>query len=99
MDYDFKISIGEKLSPVLSEIEDTLWEYEAQNLGNPKFTDIVFRSAIKIMMCVLLDKMWELQEKEDMDLSIRATMAGKAGNDFKNLIKTYTNIDTHKMYK
>jgi len=93
--------IGKKLSPILNEIEDTLWEFECFNGGKPCFTDEGFRSSIKIFMACLMDKMYELQDKEsdNFDLELRGEMARKAGEDVRNLVKTYTNIDTHKFYE
>lgn len=93
------MTIGQKLSPVLVEIEDTLWEFEANRGIKPGFTNEGFRAAIKIMMATLMDKMWELTSDENIDLETRAKMAEKAGNDFRQFIKTYTNFDTHEMYK
>jgi len=91
--------IGEQISPVLKEIEDTLWEFEA-NIGlPPEYTKEGFQAAIKIFMSTLMDKMWALQEEEDMELSTRKAMATKAGEEIKNIVKKYTNIDTTKFYE
>jgi len=91
--------IGEKLSPVLSEIESTLLEYEANVNRPPQYTDEGFRAAIKIFMSAMLDKMWKLQENEDIDIDARADMATKLGNELRNIVRVYTNIDTHNLYK
>ncbi len=90
--------IGKKLSPVLSEIEATLLEYEA-NIGHkPEYTIDGFRAATKIFMSVLMDKIWELQQDEKFDMQDRLNMVQKAGDDVRNLIKTYTDIDTFELY-
>ena len=90
------MTLGKKLSPVLSEIEDTLLEnYETK----PGFTDEGFRASIYIFQSALLDKMWELQEKEELSIEVRADMATKSGEAIRNIIKTFTNIDTHELYK
>lgn len=91
--------IGQKISPILSEIEDTLWEFEFNRAGQPNYTDDGFKAAIKIFMSALLDKMWNLQENENIDINDRIEMAKNAGNDIRNLIKIYSNIDTHDLYK
>ena len=45
--------IGIKLSPILKEIEYTLWEFEANNSNQrPQYTDEALRSALKIFMSV-----------------------------------------------
>ena len=90
--------IGKRLSPTLHEIEEVLWEFEANTPDKPNYTDEGFRAGIKIFMSVMLDKMWELQEKENLDLVDRENMADKLGNDIRNIVKTYTDIDTHKLY-
>ena len=91
--------IGEKLSPVLSEIESTLIEYELNVARPPEYTDKGFRAAIKIFMSAMLDKMWKLQEDENIDINTRTDMAEKLGNDLRNMVRIYTNIDTHSLYK
>lgn len=91
--------IGEKLSPVLSEIESTLLEYELNVARPPQYTDEGFRAAIKIFMSAMLDKMWKLQENENIDIDARADMAEKLGNELRNMVRIYTNIDTHSLYK
>lgn len=91
--------IGEKLSPVLSEIEDTLWEYEAYNGSKPGYTIKGFRAAVKIFMSVLADKIWELQSDENIEMEDRLKIAQKCGEDVRKLVKVYTDIDTHKLYK
>lgn len=91
--------IGKKISPILSEIEETLLEFEAFTGKKPEFTIVGFRAATKIFMSVLMDKMWELQADEKINIKDREKMAEKAGQDVRRLIKTYTGIDTHELYK
>ena len=90
--------LGKKLSPILNQIEETIWDFEMHNEGNPEFTLEGFRSSMKIFMCCLMDKMWKLQENENLDIEDRIKMAEKCGNDVRNIVKTYTNIDTHDLY-
>ncbi len=92
--------IGKKLSPILNEIENTLWEFEAEELtSKPNYTKEGFRGATKIFMSVMMDKIWELQEDEKITMEDRINMVTKCGEDVRKLIKTYTNIDTHELYK
>ena len=91
--------IGKKLSPILTEIENTLWEYEANSGNKPRYEENAVRASVKILMSVLMDKMWELQEEEDMGMEQRMEMSNKAGEEIRQLIKTYTNIDMHEAYK
>lgn len=90
--------IGQRISPVLNEIEDVLWEFEDDKGTKPEYTIEGFRSGIKIFMSVLLDKMWELQEKENLSIEVRCSMAQKLGESVRKIVKMYTNIDTHSLY-
>jgi hypothetical protein len=56
--------IGKKLSPVLEEMETTLWEYEAFNGAKPNYTLEGFRASTKIFMSALVDKFFEKQQAE-----------------------------------
>lgn len=94
-----KKMIGKKLSGVLHEIELALLEFEANVARSPEYTDEGFRAAVKIFMSAMLDKMWKLQENEDIDIDTRADMATKLGNELRNMVRVYTNIDTHNLYK
>jgi hypothetical protein len=90
--------IGQKISPILEEIENTLWDFEANGGLKQEYSIDGFRAAIKIFMSVLMDKIWELQENEKMDIQDRLSMVERAGEDIRELIKTYTNIDCHELY-
>ena len=94
-----EIGIGKRISPVLESIEDALWEWESGANGRPEYTDEGFRSAVKIFISVMMDRIWELQEDESLEMDDRVAMVEKCGNDVRNLIKTYTNIDTFNFYK
>jgi hypothetical protein len=95
----YKIMIGEKISPILVEIEETLWEFEYYNGTKPNYTIEGLRASIKIFMSTMMDKIWELQEEEKIDPEDRVKMVEKLGNDVRNIVKTYVNIDTHDLYK
>jgi len=91
--------IGKKLSPVLSEIESALMEFEINVAKPPQYTDEGFRASIRIFLSAMLDKMWKLQEDEGIDINTRADMAEKLGSEIRNIVRIYTNIDTHSLYK
>lgn len=90
------MTVGEKLSPILSEIENTLLEF---NNTKPNFTNEGFRAGIYIFKSVILDKMFELQEKENINFDIRCDMAEKCGDEIRQIVKKYCDIDTHELYK
>lgn len=91
--------IGNLLTEVLTSIEDSLWDFESKQMGRPQFTDEGFRAAAKIFMCAMMDKMYWLQEKENMPMKDRCNMATKCGEALKDLVKTYSDIDTKVLYK
>lgn len=90
--------IGKRISPVLEQIENDLWMWEANEMVKPEYTQEGFRAAIKIFMSTLMDKAWNLQENENMDFPDRIKMVERAGQDVRKLVKTYTNIDTKELY-
>lgn len=92
-----KSTLGEKLTPILEEIEGTLWEHQFAGMGKPNFSDTALRAAAFIFASVMLDKMWELMEKEGIE--DRDTMGFKMVEDLRKLVKTYTGIDTKELYK
>ena len=94
-----EIPFGVILSPILEDLEITLLAFEEEIGTKPEYSIEGFRAATKIFMSVVMDKMWELQEKENIDIQIRKDMAIKAGEEIKKLIKTYCNIDTYTLYK
>ena len=71
--------IGEKIQPILKEIEETLLEFEANTSTKPNFPVESLISATKIFSSVLLDIMYDLQDNEKMTLENRCNMAIKAG--------------------
>lgn len=91
--------IGEKLSPILVEIESAMIDHELNDGGKPEYTFDGFRAASRIFMTVLMDKIWELQKGEEMEEETRLAMVLKCGQDLRNLIKTYTNLDSYDFYK
>ena len=92
--------IGKKLSPILEEIEMTLLEFTAnEHTGKPEFTDEGFRASIYIFMTVFMDKIYNLQEDENISMEDSLNMVESAGKDLRKLVKTYTNIDTHDFLK
>ena len=91
-------SFGSKLSIILEEIQASIWEFEVNRGIKPEYSIEGFRAGIKIFTSVLVDKIWELQEDENINMPERMDMAEKAGNDIRKLIKTYTNIDCHELY-
>lgn len=83
----------------MAEIEETIWMHEVNIGDKPCYTDEGFRAACKIFISAIMDKMWELQDKDDIDIETRQAMATSCGNEIKKLVRVYTDIDTFKMYE
>lgn len=93
------MTIGERLSRVLTSVEGSMWEHEI-NLSEPvDLTNDGFRAAIKIFSTAIMDKVWELQEREGIDLEDRLAMSEKCGQEIRRIVKTFTDIDTQQLYK
>lgn len=90
--------LGEKLSPIFEEIELAILEFDANAGLQPKYTDKAFRAICKIFMSGMVDKTWDLMEREDIPMNQREEMSKKLGEEIHILIKTYTDFNTFKMY-
>ncbi len=89
--------IGHRLKPLLMIIENALWEYEVKNIDPPGFDDEAFRAIIKLFGASVIERVWNLQESEQMSDDDRLAMGVAAANEIRKLIKVYTNIDTIKL--
>ena len=49
-------------------------------------------------MSTMMDKMFDMQDYDNLDMEERKKMAVKCGKDIRKLIKSYTGIDMHKVY-
>ncbi len=95
-----KQTVGQKLSPILVEIEDALWDVEADNPDQPQeFPVTGVRAAIKIFMAVINDKMWSNPKFKLKPMAERMKMAEKAGKECRAFVKKYVGIDKHDLYK
>lgn len=92
-------TIGQRLSPILESMEQVLWQYEEEVGSKPNYTTEGFRGAIKVFMSAMMDRMFNLQRNEGMELNEMSDMAETLGKDIRQMVKTYCDIDTHEMYK
>jgi hypothetical protein len=93
------MTLAEKLEPILVSLEETLLETAINKSGPLGFSENSVRAATYIFSTIMLDQMWKLSENEKLDLKDRANLAVSLGNDLRKFIKTYTDIDTHELYK
>ncbi len=95
-----KKTLGENITLVLSEVEDTIWEREATCPGlMVEWPKEALPASLKIFMSVMLENLWALQEAENMPIEQRGEMAESMGKEISRLVFTYTGIDTKKLYQ
>ena len=63
------------------------------------YSDNAMTDATLIFFSILTDKMWDLQQSDDMPFEMRKDMAQKCGEEIRQLIKTYTGLDTFELVK
>jgi hypothetical protein len=84
----------------LELIADDIIKQNAEAKGNenkPNYSNLDFLNCVIIFQTALMDKMYNNQDYDDMDIINRYEMAKQCGLDLKNLIHTYTGLDTHKI--
>jgi len=65
--------------------------------NKPNYTNREFMNAVIIFQTALMDKMYDNQNYDKMNVDDRLKMTEKCGLDLRKLIHTYTNLDTHKI--
>lgn len=91
--------IGEKLSPVLVEIENTLWEFECDYPEiRPEYTTDGFRATCKIFMSAMTDKMFENMQVKRYTQEEAEIEAQQLGEELRQLILHHTGIDTFDLF-
>lgn len=84
----------------LEMIANDILEQNADAKGNenkPYYTNRDFMNTIIIFQTALMDKMYDNQDYDDMDIGPRMAMAESCGKELRKLIHTYTGLDTHKV--
>jgi len=71
--------------------------YAKGDENKPNYTNREFMNAVIIFQTALMDKMYDNQNYDKMNVDDRLKMAEKCGLDLRKLIHTYTNLDTHKI--
>jgi len=64
--------------------------------SKPNYSNRDFMNACIIFQNALMDKMYDLQDAENIAQDDRLNMAENAGYELRRLIKTYTGLDTHQ---
>ena len=82
----------------LEEIANDLLAQSAEAKGNkPNYTNRQFMNAVIIFQTALMDKMYDNQDYDKMDIENRIKMAESCGLDLRKMIHTYTGLDLHKI--
>jgi hypothetical protein len=63
----------------------------------PNYSNRDFMNAIIIFQTALMDKMFDNQDYDGMQVEDRMKMAESCGLALRKLIHTYTGLDTHKV--
>ena len=83
----------------LEAIANDLLTQNAEAKGNeykPNYSNRDFMNATIIFQTALMDKLWDNQEFDEMDIIDRMKMAESCGRELRKFIHTYTGLDTHK---
>jgi hypothetical protein len=67
------------------------------NENKPNYSNRDFMNAIIIFQTALMDKMFDNQNYDGMELDDRMKMTQSCGLELRKLIHTYTGLDTHKI--
>lgn len=87
-----KIDFGNKANDILRNLASATLQYE----GKADYPHSAVEHVALVFMHVLFDKMWDIQEYDNMPFEDRIAMAESCGKEFRSLIYKYTNIDTHE---
>lgn len=79
------------------ELEVIANDYLIQSGKKPNFSNRDFMNAAIIFQTALMDKMYDNQDYDDMDVEDRLKMSNQCGLELHKLIRTYTGLNTHKV--
>ncbi len=85
---------------VLEHVANGLLSQSADAVGDeakPNYSNRDFMNATIIFQTALMDKMYDNQEYDRMDIQHRLEMAESCGKELRKIIHTYTGLDTHKI--
>ena len=63
----------------------------------PNYSKRDFFNTVIIFQTALMDKIYDNQDFDGMEMSDRGKMAESCGKELRKLIHTYTGLDTHKI--
>lgn len=83
----------------LEAIATDILNQNADAIGNenkPNYSNRDFMNTVIIFQTALMDKMYDNQDFDEMNMEDRMKMAESCGYELRKLIHTYTGLDTHK---
>ena len=81
----------------LEIIATSILNQNAEGATKPNYSNRDFMNILLIFQTALMDKIYDNQDYDKMDLKNRSEMANQCGMDLRKLIHTYTGLDTHKI--
>jgi hypothetical protein len=93
------MNTGKEITDALAVIEKVIIDHEVNNGEMLKYGEEAARAATKIFMSVMMERMYLLQIEERFEIKDAMNMARSMGDSLRSLIKTYTGLDTTKMYE
>lgn len=95
-----EFTIGEHISPFLSNIEDALLNHISMFPSVPyEFTDEGIRAAIFIFSSVMIDEFWRMKQYEKISQEDSERMIQEFGEKMHHLIRVYIGVNTKELYK
>lgn len=82
--------------PIFKEIANGLLQTVDQK---PNFSNDCFIDIVLIFQTALFDKIYNLQQKEKMEINTSLEMAENCGKELRKFIKTFTDLDTFCLVK
>lgn len=100
MNNNSPLPFGERIQPILQELNDALWEREANCPNTPHdFPEKSLLAASKIFTAVLWDFLHKKQEANGTCMDDNLDEVKEAGTAIRNLVFKYTGKDTHQLMK
>ena len=81
----------------LEIIATSILNQNEEGATKPNYSNRDFMNTLIIFQTALMDKMYNNQDYDKMDLKNRSEMAIQCGMELRKLIHTYTGLDTHKI--
>jgi hypothetical protein len=87
------MTVGERVSDAMVYLNSCIIQHEEESNDPPEYTEEGFAAITNIFLSVVTDRMWSLQEKENMPYSDRAAMVKSLGKQLTQIMKTFTDVN------